>query len=144
MATYQRRNWTVRGDERSREVQWIIGSKVFRSRLESGRLGSEFHYDFAVPYNEDKSLRDWKVSLPQFNYGIPWDGKLLRLDAPDGNVLLLDFFLEPLGVPGSLLCELFANLTLLPSEEMSDAQEEQSGRSPVAAPAHSQRRKSAA
>ena len=138
--TYQRRLWTVRGDDRSREVGWIIGSKVFRSRLESGKLGPEFHYDFAVPYNEGNSLREWGVSLPQFNNGIPWDGRLLRLDAPDGNVLLLDFFIEPLGVPGSLLCELFANLTVISQQETSHAQQERSGEGPVAAQPDPQRR----
>jgi hypothetical protein len=123
MPTLLRRQWSVIGDDRSREVGWVIGSKVYRSRVEEGKFGPEFHYDFALPWSDGKSLSGWRVGLPQFYKGVPYDGRLLRLDWPHGDKLYLEFFYEPTGVPGSLLCELMAHLDVIPAEEMNDAQQ---------------------
>lgn len=113
-----RRLWSVRVDERSKEVGWTIGSKVYRSRLEEGKLGSEFFYDFGTPWNLDKPMTGWSWGLPQLWRGFPHDGKLLRLRCASYE-LLLEFFYEPSGVPGSLLVELMHNLELIPIEEMN-------------------------
>lgn len=122
-----RRLWRIAVDDRSGEIGWTFGSKVFRSRHEDGKFGGFLHYDLAVPYNEGRPLPGWSVGLPQFHKGIPRDGRLLRITQPDGDSVYLDFFYEPLGVPGSLLCEL--NHTL---GERSHAKEDKADRANVA------------
>lgn len=139
-----RRVWAVHCDDRSNEVGWTLGSKVWRSRVEEGKFGSAFHYDFCIPYMENRPMTDWSWGLPQMWRGQPRDGKLLHLRAPNGDQLILDFFYEPTGIPGSLLAELMHNLTLIPVEEM---EHEQGGlpQATVVAPfANSQRRKGVA
>ena len=126
-----RRLWHVHVDERSREVGWTIGSKVYRSRLESGKLDG-LHYDLAVPYNEGRPMVGWRAGLPQFYKGVPYDGRLLRIDTPDGQEIFLEFMYEVSGVPGSLLCELIANFAEIPAEEMRDAQSNQPHQADVA------------
>lgn len=116
-----RRLWHCHVDERSREIGWTIGSKVYRSRLESGKLDG-LHYELAVPYNEGRRMVGWRAGLPQFYKGVPYDGRLLRIDTPDGQEIFLEFMYEVSGVPGSLLCELIANFAEIPAEEMRDVQ----------------------
>lgn len=132
-----RRRFTITIDDRSNEVGWIFGSKVFRSRVEAGRFGSWYQRDLAVPYNTGKPLMGWTVELPQYHKGIPHDGKLLRLNAPDGNYLLLEFHYEATGVPGALYCELLATLN---KETANHAKEERTVKAHVPAQSDSGRR----
>jgi hypothetical protein len=117
-----RRLWHLHVDDRSREIGWTIGSKTYRSRHESGHFGGFLHYDLAVPYNEGRPLPGWRVGLPQVYKGLAWDGRLLCIQPPKDEKFYMEFFVEPLGVPGALLCELFANLEMIPAEELHNAE----------------------
>lgn len=130
-----RRLWKIHVDDRSREIGWILGSKVFRSRVESGLFGGYLHYDLAVPYNEGREVLGYTVGLPEVVRGIPTGGKILQLTDENGNDLFLEFWFENLGVPGSLYCELIHTLGV------SDAKEDKSHGTKVAGKRNPERRR---
>ncbi len=131
-----RRQWRIQVDDRSNEIGWIIGSKVYRSRHEDGKFGGYLHYDLAVPYNEGKPLPGWSFGLPQMHKGVPFDGKLLRITPPGAEPIFVNFWYESTGVPGSLLCELI-NTT---GDRYGKVLSEVSARTSVAGERHSERR----
>lgn len=134
-----RRLWHIHVDERSREIEFTIGSKVYRARHEDGKFGGYLHYDLAVPYNQGKPLPGWSFSLPQKHKNVPFDGKLLRIDPPNAEPIYVCFFYEATGCPGSLFSELIAT-----TGELGDAKEKRSRRSALAAQPHPERRSSEA